>query len=75
LNLSRQRLRHFWLLAGWLLVVAVIYESLTSEPIELRVDQGDKLLHTAAYLVLIRTACASWSRSSTGRVATDRNGD
>jgi VanZ family protein len=53
LNISRQRLRQFWLLAGWLLVVAVIYESLTSEPIELRVDQGDKLLHTAAYLVLM----------------------
>lgn len=48
----RQALRWFkwWLALGWLLIAAVIYLSLTPHPINIDVEQGDKLGHTFAYL-------------------------
>jgi VanZ family protein len=50
-----QPLRRFklWLTLGWLLVVAVIYLSLTPHPIEIDIEQGDKLGHILAYLTLM----------------------
>ena len=48
----RRELRWFglWSAIGWLLILAVIYLSLTPHPIEIEVDQGDKLGHALAYL-------------------------
>ncbi len=46
-------LRTIWLVIGWMLVLLIIYLSLTPEPIEMPVEQGDKLSHVAAYLVLM----------------------
>ena len=48
----RRELRWFklWSALGWLLVVTVIYLSLTPHPIEIDVEQGDKMGHTLAYL-------------------------
>ena len=50
-----QALRWFklWLTLGWLLVAAVIYLSLTPQPIEIDIEQGDKLGHILAYLTLM----------------------
>lgn len=47
----RRNLRWFtlWSAIGWLLISAVIYLSLTPHPIEIDVEQGDKLGHTLAY--------------------------
>lgn len=51
----RRELRWFklWSALGWLLVVTVIYLSLTPHPIEIDVEQGDKMGHTFAYLGLM----------------------
>jgi VanZ family protein len=51
----RQELRWFklWSAIGWLLIVAVIYLSLTLHPIEIDVEQGDKLGHTLAYFSMM----------------------
>jgi VanZ family protein len=45
--------RALWLPLGWMLVLFIAYESLTPYPVELRVEQGDKLGHVAAYLALM----------------------
>src|SRR5687768_13325346 len=50
---ARLRYRSLWLLLGWLLVLFIVYESLTPHPVELQVEQGDKLGHVAAYLALM----------------------
>ena len=42
-----------WLLLGWLLVLLVIYLSLTPAPITLPMREGDKLSHALAYFVLM----------------------
>ena len=47
------RLRPLWLALGWMLVLYIVYESLTPSPLEIPVEQGDKLGHMAAYLVLM----------------------
>jgi VanZ family protein len=36
-----------------MLVLGIVYESLTPAPVELRVEQGDKVLHAMAYLALM----------------------
>lgn len=46
-------LRQFWLLFGWLLILFVVYMSLTPSPMQLPVEQGDKFSHTLAYLGLM----------------------
>ncbi len=43
------RLRVTWLATAWLLVAAVVYLSLTPRPVELPLEQGDKLGHLLAY--------------------------
>ena len=52
-NPARLRLRPLWLTLGWALVLFIVYESLTPRPLEIQVEQGDKLGHMAAYLVLM----------------------
>jgi VanZ family protein len=45
--------RRFWLLLGWLLILFVIYASLTPDPIEVPGEQGDKFGHILAYAALM----------------------
>jgi VanZ family protein len=45
--------RRLWLVIGWTLVLLIIYLSLTPTPIELPLEQGDKLSHAFAYLVVM----------------------
>jgi VanZ family protein len=47
------RVRRLWLVLGWILLAFVVYLSLAPAPIELPIEQGDKLSHTLAYLVLM----------------------
>jgi VanZ family protein len=47
------RFRPLWLLIGWLLALFIAWESLTPYPVELQIEQGDKLGHVAAYLALM----------------------
>jgi len=51
--LSALRYRTVWLAAGWLLVMLVIYLSVTSRPLEIPLEEGDKLGHLAAYATLM----------------------
>jgi len=44
--------RRLWLTVGWMLVLLVIYLSLTPAPLEVPIEQGDKLSHMVAYLTL-----------------------
>ena len=54
----------FWLALGWLLIAAVIYLSLTPHPIEIDVEQGDKLGHTIAYLGMMLWFAQLYQRRS-----------
>ncbi|MFH1602911.1 MAG: VanZ family protein, partial [Pseudomonadota bacterium] len=45
--------RRLWLSLGWVLVLGVIYLSLTPDPIEVPVADGDKLGHLLAYGTLM----------------------
>ena len=47
------RLRRYWLAVGWSLVFFIIYLSLTPEPVQLNVEQGDKYGHVLAYAALM----------------------
>jgi VanZ family protein len=47
------RVRRFWLLLGWMLVFFVIYLSLTPEPVQVPMEEGDKLGHVLAYAALM----------------------
>jgi VanZ family protein len=51
--LREHRARPLWLLLGWLLVLLVIYLSLTPAPVTLPMREGDKLSHAFAYFVLM----------------------
>ena len=51
--LAQLKFRPLWLLLGWMLVFFIVYESLTPSPVEIPVEQGDKLGHMAAYLALM----------------------
>ena len=46
-------LRTLWLIIGWMLVALIVYLSVTPYPLEIPVEQGDKLGHVMAYLVLM----------------------
>ena len=46
---ERLRLRGAWFTVAWLLVLFVIYLSLTPAPIQIPVKEGDKLGHFIAY--------------------------
>ncbi len=45
--------RPLWLAIGWSLVALVLYLSLTTRPVELGIDHGDKYMHLLAYFVLM----------------------
>lgn len=45
--------RRLWLSLGWILVLSVIYFSLTPVPIEIPVAEGDKFGHLLAYGTLM----------------------
>lgn len=45
--------RRLWLTTGWMLVLLVVYLSLTPRPPPLTATQGDKLEHILAYAVLM----------------------
>ncbi len=47
------RFRLFWLIAGWMLVLLVIYQSLAPNPPVLPAAPGDKVMHAFAYAVLM----------------------
>jgi VanZ family protein len=51
--LAQLKFRPLWLTLGWILVVFIVYESLTPSPVEIPIEQGDKLGHMAAYLALM----------------------
>src|SRR4051812_28279846 len=50
---AKLRLRRYWLVAGWSLVCLIVYLSLTPEPVQLNVEQGDKYGHVFAYAALM----------------------
>ena len=52
---ARKNLRWFklWSVIGWLIITSVIYLSLTPDPIEIDMEQGDKLGHILAYFVMM----------------------
>jgi VanZ family protein len=45
--------RPYWLGLGWMLVGVVCWLSLTPNPVDTGMDQGDKIGHLSAYLVLM----------------------
>ena len=51
--LSQLQFRPLWLMLGWFLVFFIVSESLTPSPVEIPIEQGDKLGHMAAYLALM----------------------
>ena len=51
------RWRPLWVAIGWALVAAIVWLSLTPSPMEIRVEQGDKLGHFAAYGTLMFWFC------------------
>ena len=50
---ARLRLRPLWLLLGWMLIFFVIYLSLTPEPVQVPMEEGDKFGHVLAYAALM----------------------
>ena len=42
-------MRRLWLALGWLIIAAIVYLSLAPQPIEIKVQEGDKLGHFLAY--------------------------
>jgi len=47
------RIRRLWLVIGWVLVLLVIYLSVTPAPIAATMALGDKFGHVLAYVVLM----------------------
>ena len=45
--------RRLWLILGWVLVLLVVYLSLTPNPIQVPVEEGDKVGHVLAYGTLM----------------------
>jgi len=43
------KLRQLWIALGWVLVTIIIFLSLTPEPPQIGIENGDKLGHLAAY--------------------------
>lgn len=52
-SLLKHGARSLWLALGWILVLLVIYLSLTPDPVTLPVREGDKFSHAFAYFVLM----------------------
>jgi VanZ family protein len=55
-----------WLAVGWLLIATVIYLSLTPQPIEISVEEGDKIGHTLAYFSMMIWFAQLYQRSLHG---------
>jgi VanZ family protein len=55
-----------WLAVGWLLIATVIYLSLTPHPIEISVEEGDKIGHTLAYFSMMIWFAQLYRRSLHG---------
>jgi VanZ family protein len=45
--------RGWWLVCGWALVLFIVYLSLTPEPVQLTIEQGDKYGHVFAYATVM----------------------
>lgn len=58
LLLRSVRAPQLWRAGGWLIIVAIIFLSLTPRPIEANIPEGDKLQHMLGYGVLM----AWWSQ-------------
>jgi VanZ family protein len=52
-SVREERAHPFWLVLGWMLVLLVVYLSLTPTPVTLTIHEGDKFTHGLAYLVLM----------------------
>ena len=52
-SLSPLLLRRFWQGIGWFGIVLLLYLSLTPQPPEIPVEEGDKIGHSLAYAVLM----------------------
>ncbi len=50
---GRLRLRRLWHAVGAVLIAAIFYLSLTPNPVEIPVEQGDKAGHVLAYATLM----------------------
>jgi VanZ family protein len=62
----RRDLRRFklWSAMGWMLIATVIYLSLTPHPIEIDIEQGDKLGHALAYFAMMTWFAQLYRRRS-----------
>jgi VanZ family protein len=58
-------MRALGLALGWALVVVIIWLSVTPRPVEVPVEQGDKLGHLAAYGAMMFWFCLLYARSRT----------
>jgi len=47
------KFRYLWLTIGCAMVLFVIYETLTPNPVEMDVAYSDKLMHTLGYFILM----------------------
>ncbi len=63
-SLPEHRARPLWLALGWILLLLVIYLSLTPDPLTLPTHHGDKFSHAFAYFVLM-----SWFANLYGRLS------
>lgn len=50
-----ERLKYFWLwlLLGYLYIAYIVYGSLTPNPIDMQIDDFDKVMHFSAYAILM----------------------
>jgi VanZ family protein len=53
MNLIPTRLACIWKVIGWMLVILVVYLSLTPSPVEFPVEEGDRYEHALAYATLM----------------------
>ena len=66
-KMERQPLHLFplWRVVGWLLVVLVLYLSLTSDPLQPPdIESGDKIGHFLAYFTLVFWFCQLYKRNT-----------
>jgi VanZ family protein len=70
-RITRRPLRYFtlWRVIGWLIVAAIVYGSLTPTPINIPVNQGDKLGHMFSYAALMGWFMQLYIRESQLRLA------
>jgi len=53
--LEKQKLKYFWvwLLAGCLYLTYIVYGSLAPDPVDIQIDNFDKVMHFSAYAILM----------------------